>query len=258
MSKLILALDVSTPDEVQDLCRMAKAAGATRVKIGLELLMALGPKECSQIADYYGLDWVADAKLHDIPQTVERAVRNLCRWGGGLFAITMHAGGGIEMMRRAQEAADEYAVKMLAVTVLTSETETDTRRHYHLWPETTMGVEYARRSWLGAGWELPDTARTWQVLEYVEDAWIAGVRGVVCSPMEIAAVKARYPDAWLMVPGTRSKGADAGDQKNVTTPAEAIAAGADALVIGSQVTGAEVSHKAYQAIQEEIGERVPA
>jgi orotidine-5'-phosphate decarboxylase len=135
----------------------------------------------------------------------------------------VHAGGGAEMMRAAKAEARAGA-KVVGVTVLTSLDASDLAR---------MGV---------AG--EPDA----QVQRLATLAREAGLDGVVCSPLEVRALRAAWPDAFLVVPGIRPAGADAGDQKRVMTPPEAVAAGADVIVVGRPITAAADPGAAARAI----------
>lgn len=236
VEKVILAVDVPTLNEARTICGMAVAAGATTVKFGLEFMGLYGPAVAGKIAWQNDLRWVCDAKLHDIPQTVERFVAGVC----GLYApvaVTVHASGGVEMMSRAQAAAGD--VKILAVSVLTSIEQVETARIYNL----DMHLD---------GDPSPREVQARRFASMADDA---GVAGFVCSPREVGFVKSALPNLWFMIPGTRSVGTDAGDQKNVTTPAQAIKDGADALVVGSQVTKAADPRLAFAALLAEIAEK---
>src|SRR4051794_19329382 len=192
--RLVLAVDTSEKRKASDLLYLARDAGAETVKLGLELSSATSWEFCSGLAHSHGMQWIADAKLCDIPNTVVGAVKNICNLFHPPVAITMHASGGVEMMAAAQDAADELGVAMLAVTVLTSLDEMEVRETYHLWPSTTMTVDYVRRSWVERSIPPPWDARSWKVLEYAEDAHRAAARGVVCAPTEVRRVKDAFPN----------------------------------------------------------------
>ena len=149
-----------------------------------------------------------DLKLHDIPNTVAGAVRSVAATGADM--LTLHAAGGPAMLAAAQEAAAALpsAPKLLAVTVLTS-------------------MDAAQLALTGVTASPGE-----QVARLAGMAYSAGIRGFVASAEEIAAIRAAYPEATLVIPGIRPAGAAVGDQKRVATPAAAIAAGADYLVIG--------------------------
>jgi orotidine-5'-phosphate decarboxylase len=165
-----------------------------------------------------------DLKLHDIPETVARAAASAARLGVDL--LTVHAGGGAEMLRRAVDAAGSTGI--LAVTVLTSASESDLEADGVV---GSIAAAVARRARLAAA---------------------AGVRGLVCSPHELAEVKGAAPRLLTVVPGVRPAGAALGDQKRVATPAGAISAGADYLVVGRPVRDASHPAEAFDAIVAEV------
>lgn len=225
--RIILAIDTSDIDEAERLASIAYDLGARFVKLGLELSSATSWNYCSDLAASYELDWVADAKLHDIPNTTAAAVKNIKKLDHPPFGITMHTTSGHESMKAAQEEAG--VIKMLGVTVLTS-----------------ISKEEAA--------ELYRQQLDMKVPELAEDAVRAGLQGIVCSPLEIGAIKSKPETANLfaMVPGVRSHGASSNDQSRVSTPGDAIRAGADLLVIGRQITKADDPSRAYKEIVKEI------
>ncbi|MDB5168861.1 MAG: Orotidine-5-phosphate decarboxylase [Candidatus Saccharibacteria bacterium] len=225
-----LAIDTSEYDKAMELASVAHKAGASVVKLGLELITATSPQACSDIAKANKLDWVADAKLDDIPNTVAGAVRNLSKLAHPPVGITVHTNSGIEAMQAAEEIASANGITMLGVTLLTSISQ-----------EEAMSVYGMTRE------EVVDRR--------LRSAVIAGIGGYVCSPKELAKVVngvREYEDMFGFIPGTRSVGADAQDQKNVLTPYQAILDGADMLVIGRQVTGAADPAAAFEAVTAEI------
>lgn len=200
------------------------------VKLGLEFFVANGPggvrEACPAETPLF-----LDLKLHDIPNTVAGAMRAACRVAPRL--VTIHAAGGLAMMQAAVAAARETsgaaAPKLLAITVLTS---------------------------LDAG-DLDMTGQRGPIAEQVKRladiAQRAGVGGVVCSPQEVAMLRAQCGPGFLLVtPGIRPSWSASGDQKRVTTPAEALASGADHLVIGRPITQANDPAQALQRICDEI------
>jgi orotidine-5'-phosphate decarboxylase len=225
--RIILSVDTSRKQDAERLVGMAQEAGARFVKLGLELQTAESWLYCARLAGRHGLDWVADAKLDDIPNTVAGAVRNIANLAHPPFGITMHTTAGQEAMRAAQQAAGD--IKMLGVTVLTS-----------------IGDEESQR--------LFGAAANIKVPELAKSAVAAGLRGIVCSPLEVGAIKSDPTTAGLfaMIPGTRSQSAEHGDQARVGTPAAAIRDGADLLVVGRQITRAEDPALAYAALVAEI------
>jgi orotidine-5'-phosphate decarboxylase len=200
------------------------------VKLGLEFFVAQGPQGVVDVAG--GRPLFLDLKLHDIPNTVAGGVRSASRCKPHF--LTIHASGGAAMMRAAAAAAQEAGdarPKLLGITVLTSLDENDL---------TAVG----QRGPMG------DQAERLAVL-----AREAGLDGVVCSPHEIARLrKACGPDFKLVVPGIRPQWAEAGDQKRIMTPAEAVSLGADHLVIGRPITQAKTPKDALARILAEIGQ----
>lgn len=210
--RLIVALDLAEAQAAAALAgRLAGAVGL--VKVGLELFVAEGPAGVARVAEA-GLPVFLDLKLHDIPNTVAGAVRSAARLGAAM--LTLHAAGGAAMIAAAREAAERAAGPrplLLAVTVLTS-------------------LEGPDLDAIG----LSGPAET-AVLRLARLALAAGADGLVCSPREVAALRAAFgPAPVLVVPGIRPAGCAADDQRRTMTPTEAVAAGADWLVIGRPIT----------------------
>jgi orotidine-5'-phosphate decarboxylase len=228
--RLIFALDY--PSLVEAHQGAAKVQGHVgMVKVGLELFIQEGPASLT-LGEAAGAGIFLDLKLHDIPATVGRAIASVSRLradGAPIELLTVHASGGRAMLEAAVANARGFAV--VAVTVLTSLDEGDL---------SAMGV---------------DGAVSDQVLRLGRQAWDAGVRSFVCSPAEAPILRdALGPEARLITPGVRPAGAAAQDQKRVCTPADAIARGADALVVGRPIRDADDSVAAADAIVEEIRE----
>ncbi|CAN5441618.1 orotidine-5'-phosphate decarboxylase [soil metagenome] len=225
--RIILAIDTSDTTEAERLAKLAADAGAKYVKLGLELSSATGWAYCANLAMNHGLGWVADAKLHDIDNTVAQTVRNIRSKSLKPFGITMHTTADIPAMQKAQEAAED--TKMLGVTVLTSVNEESCRRIY------------------GKG-------RMEKVAELAIDASHANLAGLVCSPLEVGMVTSTEETSGLftMIPGSRSSGAAHHDQANVDTPAATIMNGANLLVIGRQITQADNPAFAFEKLVAEI------
>jgi orotidine-5'-phosphate decarboxylase len=225
--RMIVALDV--PDASRALELVEQLDGIVQwFKIGLELYLSEGNRVAEKIRSR-GYSVFLDLKLHDIPNTVAGAVRSASRAGAQM--LTLHAGGGPAMLAAAAEAAETTpsAPKLLAVTVLTSMDQTQLQ---------AIGISVSPAE---------------QVLRLAQMGWHAGVRGFVSSAEEIAAMRQSFPNATLVIPGIRPKGAAVGDQKRVATPASAIASGADYLVIGRPITQSADPAAAAQAILAEIG-----
>ncbi len=211
------ALDTSDLSHALHLARsVGESVGG--LKIGMEAFYAFGRDGFDAIADM-GLPIFLDLKLHDIPNTVARAVSTLVSLGPEI--LNVHVGGGREMMEAAVDAA-EGRVRLIGVTVLTSLNDLDLVRH---------GI-------------LDGTAA--QALRLAEDARAAGLDGVVCSAHEVPKIKALCGQDFLtVVPGIRPAFGRRDDQKRTLTPEAALAAGADILVIGRPITeAADPAHAA--------------
>ncbi|MDH4196574.1 MAG: orotidine-5'-phosphate decarboxylase [Candidatus Aminicenantes bacterium] len=231
--KVIIALDVKGREEAYDLA--AKLREALVFKIGLELFTAEGPTLFKKFRALRK-EIFLDLKLHDIPNTVAGAVASGMRHG--VRMMTIHASGGREMMARAAERAREAAASanaprpiLLGVTVLTS----------------LRGPDLAE-----VGMDADVEA---QVRRLAGLAKTAGLDGVVCSPQEIEALRHDFGrDLVIVTPGIRPAWAAQQDQKRTMTPGEALAKGADYLVIGRPVTGAPDPREAFLRVVEELGQ----
>jgi orotidine-5'-phosphate decarboxylase len=206
---IIIALDVETAEQARTLV----AQLGTEVdfyKVGLELYSSAGIDFVSELIAE-GKQVFLDLKMYDIPETVKRAVAQVAK--RGVRFLTVHASH--QVMQAATEGRGLTDLQILAVTVLTSVDQADLQRD---------GISHPLA-------ELVELR--------VRNAMDAGINGIVCSPMEVKRVREiAGPDAVLVTPGVRSAGASTGDQKRVMTPKEAIANGANYLVIGRQVTRA--------------------
>ena len=225
---LILVLDAPSPRDVAPTLR--RLAGRVRwAKVGLEMYTAGGPDAVREVAGL-GFNVFLDLKLHDIPNTVARAVESAARLP--VKMLTLHTAGGGEMMRRAVQAQQQSAphLLLLGVTVLTSLGEDDLR---------ATGVS-----------ATPEA----QVVRLAKLAVVSGLGGLVCSPLELPALRAQLPrQVKLVTPGIRPAGAAGGDdQVRVMTPAEAARAGADFVVVGRPIFKAPDPLAAAEAILEEI------
>ena len=221
--RLIIALDVETAAEARALVN-ALAGEASFYKVGLELYTATGMDFVRELKSE-GHRVFVDLKLYDIGETVKRAVAQVAKAGADF--LTVH--GSRAVLTAAVAGRGESSLKLLAVTVLTSFDESDLRQMGYPCDLTTL-VELR-----------------------VRNAVDAGIDGVVCSPLEVARVREiAGPSITLVTPGVRSAGASSGDQKRVATPAEAIANGADYLVIGRQVTRASDPRAEFLKICGEI------
>ena len=201
------------------------------VKIGLELYLRYGPTVVATVRGGSGVHVFLDLKLHDIPNTVAGAARAVSKLRPEI--LTVHAAGGADMIKAAVEAAPDALVA--GVTLLTSIGDKDL-------------VE------LGMDGSVSDAVRRMATL-----AVSAGARGLVCSPQEVAAVRAEVgQDILLITPGIRLAGATSDDQARVATPVEALKAGADLLVIGRPITKAPDPGAAAAAIAGSLRRALPA
>jgi orotidine-5'-phosphate decarboxylase len=217
-----IAVALDAPD-VETAARWAQAVipYVSVVKVGLELFCRTGPSVVETVRGGTGVGLFLDLKLHDIPNTVAGAAKSVARLKPKF--LTVHASGGADMVRAAVEAAPD--VTIAAVTVLTS-----------------LGDDNLRQ--IGLAGPSRDAVRRLAAL-----AVGAGAGALVCSPQEVAAVRAEVgPDVVLITPGVRPAGSDAQDQARVATPEEALRNGADLLVIGRPITGAKDPGAAAAAI----------
>lgn len=218
----IVALDVATAELALDLVERL-GDRCSFYKVGSELFTAAGPAIIRELR-LRGMRVFLDLKLHDIPNTVARAVAVAARHGASI--VTVHASGGERMMAEAVAAADASAAAatdggcaVFAVTVLTS----------------LAPVELSR-VW---GRESPTLDMTWEAARLADLARVAGARGVVCSGEEAAALRDLFGTGLeLLVPGVRLAGSRSDDQARVVAPAEASRAGATYVVLGRTVTAA--------------------
>jgi orotidine-5'-phosphate decarboxylase len=225
---LILVLDAPSPDVVAPMLRQLQ--GTVRwAKVGLEMFTACGPDCVRKVADL-GYDVFLDLKLHDIPNTVAKAVESAAKLP--IRMLTLHTSGGREMMEWAVRAQQQHAPELLllGVTVLTSMSAPGLAE---------TGVR-----------ETPEQ----QVVRLGQLAATSGLRGLVCSPLEIAPLRGVLPpDVALVTPGIRPRDAKADDQTRVMTPAEAARAGANFIVVGRPILKAPDPVAAARAILGELG-----
>jgi orotidine-5'-phosphate decarboxylase len=229
---IICAIDTTDVEQAKRLSQqLGGSVGA--LKLGLEFFTANGAAGVAQIASQ-AFPVFLDLKFHDIPNTVSKAIKATA--GSDTFLMTVHTQGGKAMMRASADAAAEVAITtgkkrpmVVGVTILTSMDQND------------LGS-------IGVASSVSD-----QVVRLAELAQASGLDGIVCSPHEIDLIrKACGVDFKLVVPGIRPAGSDAGDQKRVLTPKEAVDKGADYLVIGRPITEAADPKAAAQAIWESI------
>ena len=228
-AKLAFALDYPTLAEARRGAELV-APSAGVLKVGLELFVAEGPA-CVRLGTELRRGVFLDLKLHDIPETVERAVASAC--GLGVSFLTLHASGGPKMLERAAARVmrEGSSLTLLAVTVLTSMDDADLRAIGNADPAST------------------------QVTRLAELAFSAGVRGFVCSVAEARTLRQTLgAQAVIVTPGIRPAGAAVGDQKRVATPADALRSGASVLVVGRPIRDAADPGAAAAAVAAEIRE----
>jgi len=226
--KIIVALDVPTKTEALEIVEKLRGQ-ISFFKIGLQLYTAEGP-EIVRAVSSTGSKVFLDLKLHDIPTTVARAVESAGRLG--VQMLTIHLGGGSEMIRAAIAARTNNTL-LLGVTVLTSSTEETLRE---------IGVQD----------KVDD-----QVLRLAKLGVDAGIDGVVASPHEIKPLRRDFGDKIkIVVPGIRPSWSEAGDQRRTMTPCEALEAGADYLVIGRPITAHPNPSEAVAKILDEINRQI--
>jgi orotidine-5'-phosphate decarboxylase len=228
-NRLIVALDF--PDAASATALVAQLDGqCTWFKVGLELFVAAGPSVLRPILKR-GHSVFLDLKFHDIPNTVAGAVRSAA--GLGVHMLNVHAGGGPAMLAAAKAALEGLPdpPELLAVSVLTSMDSAQVGA-VGLERSPSEQVELLARMTLGAG-----------------------IRGFVCSPQEVATLRALTgPEGVLVTPGIRPAGSEIGDQKRISTPAEALRQGASYLVVGRPITQAPDPRQAAEAILMEMAE----
>lgn len=230
-AEIILALDLGTQQRAREILTEV-GDGLRWVKVGLQSFFRDGPDFVRELADE-GYDVFLDLKLHDIPNTVTKAIESLAGLPVGM--LTMHAGAGAECMRAAIAASSEHLpdAKLLAVTVLTSLNDDALKE---------IGIS--------------NSAET-QAQRLARLATDSGVEGIVCSPLEIASLRQILPkETDLITPGIRPVGSATDEQKRVLGPLEAAKLGADYLVIGRPILKAHDPGAVFRSILSELEEEV--
>tara|TARA_B100001059_G_scaffold234011_1_gene275416 strand:+ start:42 stop:746 length:705 start_codon:yes stop_codon:yes gene_type:complete len=226
--KVLIALDYD--DQETALAFVKQLSPDTcRLKVGKEMFTYFGPEFVKELIEL-GFDVFLDLKFHDIPNTVAKAVTAAAKMG--VWMVNVHASGGFEMMTKAKVALEPFGDKapiLIAVTVLTSMDESELKR---------LGINKSPQE---------------QVIYLAKLAKEAGLDGVVCSAQEASVLKAELGEHFkLVTPGIRPEGSDAGDQKRIMTPKQAIEAGSDYLVLGRPITKASNPLKVLQDVNESI------
>jgi len=218
-SPVYVALDTIDLDRAKAIAARVKTH-VGGLKLGLEFFAANGPAGIREMAAL-GLPIFLDLKLHDIPNTVAKAVQALRPLDPAI--LTVHAAGGRAMLEDAKAAAPS-GTKVVAVTVLTSLDDKDL---------SAVGVQGGAHA---------------QVVRLTELARAAGLDGIVCSGAEVAAARKAWPEGFFVVPGVRPADGQSADQKRVVTPRQALDAGASILVVGRPITQADDPDLAARAI----------
>lgn len=223
LPKIFCSIDTPDIQRARDLIAMVLPGGCG-IKLGLEFFNHGGPQAVYALMEESGHPpFFLDLKYHDIPNTVAAAIRSVTQHFKPAF-LNVHAAGGLDMMKAARDACPAET-KLLAVTMLTSLDE---------------------QAIAQVGYQPSLAERVVQMAQLTKEA---GLDGVVCSAHEIKAIRAACGDEFvLMVPGIRPAGSDAGDQKRMMTPKDAIVAGATHLVIGRPITQADHPAQAAQDI----------
>ena len=227
--KVVVALDFARQEDALALVDQLSPS-ACRLKVGKEMFTLFGPQFVRELVGR-GFDVFLDLKFHDIPNTVAKAVAASAELG--VWMVNVHASGGRRMMEAAKAALAPYGDKaplLIGVTVLTSMEQADLAE---------LGVTLTPAE---------------QVLRLARLTKAAGLDGVVCSAQEATLLKAECgADFKLVTPGIRPAGSEQGDQRRIMTPAQAVAAGADYLVVGRPITQAGAPAAVLQAINAELG-----
>lgn len=225
--QLILALDLETREEA--LALLTRLGDSLKwVKIGLQLFTACGPDFVREVADR-GYHVFLDLKLHDIPNTVAKAVQSIASLPVDL--LTLHASGGSEMLEWANRARADHApdLNLLAVTVLTSMDQAQLR---------SLNISSTTQA---------------QVLHLADITLQAGIQGLVCASLELGPLRARFgQDPIIVTPGIRPAGSAADEQKRIMTPAAAAAAGSSFIVVGRPILTAADPAATARSIQAEL------
>lgn len=227
--EIIVALDMA--QRTQAVAFVAQFAEPVYFKIGMENFYALGADFVRELKAQ-GHRIFLDLKLHDIPNTVARAIKPLA--GLGVDMLNVHAAGGVEMMRAAVESVKQHNpdCRCIAVTILTSLNEQNLQQELKITQSLTQTV-----------------------LDYAQNAKLAGLDGVVCSVHEVAAIHRQCGADFICVtPGITYQGADAFDQKRTASPRDAKNAGADLLVIGRAISQSAQPYQTYLQIKQELAE----
>ena len=230
--RLIISLDTSRKSDVIRLCKKIQGKVST-LKLGLELIYSVGLEVIDTVKSF-GYKVMLDAKLLDIPNTVEGAIKAIGDLG--VSAVTIHTLGGSQMLEKAREILEKQAKSrakfrplLFGVTILTSLDNSDLK---------TLGFK-------GDFYH--------SVLNLTEIALDAGIDGVICSPKEVEAVRKKFgTDFYIATPGIRLPEDTGGDQKRISTPQEAISKGADFIIVGRPITASKDISRTIDSYLEKI------
>ena len=228
----IIAFDFASKQEIDTFLTHFPISEKLFVKIGMELFYQEGPAIVNFLRSQ-GHDIFLDLKLHDIPNTVQKAMRGIAKMG--VKITNVHAAGGVEMMQAAKQGLTEGTKEeqtipeLIAVTQLTSTSEEQMHED-----------------------QLIEVSLQESVLHYAKCAEKAGLEGVVCSAHEVEKIHQATNDNFIcLTPGIRPQGASVGDQKRVMTPAKAREIGSNYIVVGRPITQAENPYESYLQIKKE-------
>lgn len=228
----IIAFDFASKQEIETFLTHFPISEKLFVKIGMELFYQEGPAIVNFLRSQ-GHDIFLDLKLHDIPNTVQKAMRGIAKMG--VKITNVHAAGGVEMMQAAKQGLSEGTKEnqtipeLIAVTQLTSTSEEQMHED-----------------------QLIEVSLQESVLHYAKCAEKAGLEGVVCSTHEVEKIHHATNDTFIcLTPGIRPQGASVGDQKRVMTPAKAREIGSNYIVVGRPITQAENPYESYLQIKKE-------
>ena len=228
----IIAFDFASKQEIETFLTHFPISEKLFVKIGMELFYQEGPAIVNFLRSQ-GHDIFLDLKLHDIPNTVQKAMRGIAKMG--VKITNVHAAGGVEMMQAAKQGLSEgtkenqTSPELIAVTQLTSTSEEQMHED-----------------------QLIEVSLQESVLHYAKCAEKAGLEGVVCSAHEVEKIHHATNDTFIcLTPGIRPQGASVGDQKRVMTPAKAREIGSNYIVVGRPITQAENPYESYLQIKKE-------
>jgi orotidine-5'-phosphate decarboxylase len=231
--RIVPAIDTSDRGIAETRVAVAKRAGAWVVKFGLQYSSGNSWRDASYIANEYDVDWIADAKLYDIPNTLKGTVNNFMELPKPPVGITISTKSGTASLKAAQQIAGAAGVVLFGVGELTSIDRDESVEYEHAIPSTVVIKEACR-------------------------ADEGGIEGVVCSGREVSRIKhnKRLTHMLTLVTALRSKGIDKADQARVTTPGNAAYDGADLLVMGRQIFAAPDPSEAYAKLVTEISEAI--